>query len=779
MLVMAFLLSSVISILYSLNLSKRELIEQATQHAMSDSHYFASLAENELNIHPVELQRNIKRHASVLDEFAATAAAVIDPKGKVIYAMRSDWEGRPASSVIPGWNEARRNRVLNSVSIDIDRSASDTELDVLETFDFHSSGSSLDGQAQHGLIYMRFDLRGAIQKAWRVELLEHLPHLLTAFLAAIFLAWWLRQHLSRPVEQLSAFAESVGKGKLDSVLQGNFPRDLQAFAASLNDMAKNLRVDRDNLEQQRELTQRYLDTVNALVVVLDGRGNIQMLNQQGLQMLGYSKEELYGRNWFAIALPQPEGMDAVYPVFLRIMAGDLAGAAVFENEVVSKSGQRFLISWRNAYFRDGQGNITGTISSGEDVTGSHQAEMTMRRLSQVVEQSPEYIMITDIQGNIVYTNHAFLLNSGYTSEEVLGRNPRFLQSGKTPRATHLSFWRALTRGEVWQGEFINRRKDGSEYWVEVVASVVLDDHGKPMNYMAIEQNISLRKKAEKALETLVFTDSLTQLGNRERLLDRMRVSLPFSLRQHRIDALLMLNIDRFKILNEARGPESGDALLQAVAIRLSENVRDGDLVVRMSGDEFAVLLPDVALHTDEAAMRVLRISEQLLDHLHKPFEFGSEKHSVTFSIGIALFPLDAEDAPLNVIRRANTALHQSKSKGIGQISFFERSMTDRAKQHYQTERELRDAIANHELRVFLQPQVNRDGKIIAAEALVRWQHPKRGLLSPFSFISVAEESDLIVELGDWMLDQVCQLLGTESLQGTPIQNLGERESSAI
>lgn len=767
LLLLAFMLSSIASLLFSMNVAKQELIEQAKQHAMSDSHYFSSLAENELNIHPVELQRNLKRHAAVLDEFNALSAAVIDPQGKVLYAMRSDWEGQSASSVIPGWDERRRVRVATQVAVDIRLDEKNDVLDSLESFHFKLRDSSFD--TQHGLIYMSFDLRRALDRSKTIELREHIPHLTLALLASLFLAWWLRRHLTLPINKFSGFAQKVGAGNLDLTLQGDFPGDLQAFADHLNQMTRQLRNDREVLIQEQELTQRYLDTVNAVVVVLDSKGDVKMLNRKGLSLLGYTAEELYGCNWFATVLPQPNGMQDVYPVFLRIMAGDLKGAESFENDVLDKSGQRHLVRWSNAYFRDSLGNITGTISSGEDITTSHQEALTMRRLSQVVEQSPEYIIITDLQGNISYTNNAFLLNSGYSSEEVLGKNPRFLQSGKTPRATYQSFWQALTRGEVWQGEFINRRKDGSEYAVELVASVVCDAAGQAINYMAIEQNINLRKQTEQAMAVLAYTDGLTQLGNRERLLDRMRVTLPFALRQKRVDALLVLNIDRFKLINEARGQELGDLLLQAVAKRLGEHLREGDLAVRMAGDEFALLLPDVALRSDDAAMRVLRIAEELQQRLHSPFELGNEHLSITISMGIALLPLDADDKPLTVIRRANAALHQAKSRGAANIAFFESSMTERAKQNFLVEGELRRGIRDNELRVFLQPQANRDGRIVAAEALVRWQHPQRGLLSPFSFIPVAEETELIVELGDWMLKQVCQMLVDERLQGVPFR----------
>lgn len=572
-----------------------------------------------------------------------------------------------------------------------------------------------------------------------------------------------------PIESLSDYARAIGAGNPVELAGAGFAGELHQLGLSMNVMASQLYADRLSLMQERDRNQHYLDTVNAIVLVLDAKGHIQMINRKGCELLGYGETELAGVNWFERCLPQPEGMTNVYPVFRQIMAGDLPSAQYFENHIQAKDGAQYLIAWHNGYFRDEQGNIAGTISSGEDITVRQQQQAKLRKLSQAIEQNPESVIITDLKGNIEYVNAALLRNTGYARDDIIGQNPRMLKSGKTPRRTYESQWAALTRGEVWQGEFINKRRDGSEYTVAAIISVVNDDDGKPTHYLAVEQDVTERHQAEQTIHTLAYYDTLTGLANRTLLMDRVQMVLPFARRQKRQDALIVINLDRFKTLNDARGQETGDALLKQVAQRLTGIVREGDVLSRPGGDEFAMLLPELASRGEDATLRALHIAANIHSVLRQSFELNGEQAVLTASLGIALFPQGEADTPVDILRRANTALHQAKAKGGGCSTFFESSMDTLAKQRFQVERELRHGITAGELRLFLQPQVDAKGRMVGAEALVRWQHPERGLLTPFAFIQIAEESDLIVELGNWVLAEVCKLLTQEVFLGLPFR----------
>ncbi|MDP2832007.1 MAG: PAS domain S-box protein [Pseudomonadota bacterium] len=248
------------------------------------------------------------------------------------------------------------------------------------------------------------------------------------------------------------------------------------------------------LRHEVALNQRYLDTVQTVMVALDGDGGITMINRKGCELLGYAEDELLGKNWFTDCLPQPLGMATVYPMFRHIMAGELEAAEYFENTILCRDGHQCLIAWHNAYFTDSEGRIVGTLSSGEDISERKRVEEQLRKLAQAVEQSPESIVITDLAGRIEYVNEAFQENSGYSREEILGQNPHILHSGKTPPATYEALWAALTQGHPWKGEFINRRRDGSEYTEFAIITPLRQADGRISHYVAVKEDISEKKR---------------------------------------------------------------------------------------------------------------------------------------------------------------------------------------------------------------------------------------------------------------------------------------------
>lgn len=405
-------------------------------------------------------------------------------------------------------------------------------------------------------------------------------------------------------------------------------------------------------------------------------------------------------------------------------------------------------------------------------------EQMLTKLSLAIEQSPESVIITDLEGKIEYVNGCFTRNTGYTREEALGKNPRFLQSGKTPDESYAVLWASLKAGHGWAGEFINRRKDGTEYIESVSISPVRTADGVITHYLAVKQDITERKHTEEKIHHLAYYDSLTNLANRRLLNDRLGLSIAVAQRQEHIDALLLLNLDRFKNLNDAHGHESGDLLLIAVGGRLSSLLREGDSLARLAGDEFAILLQDLGHVREIASRRALTVADKIHASLQLPFHIDDDEIIVTASLGITLCPENLNDSPQDTLRRADTALHRAKDAGGNQTAFFEDDMAVAARQRYTIERELRRAIPQGELRLYLQPQVDAAGKPVGAEALVRWQHPERGLLPPIAFIGIAEESDLIVDLGAWMLSEACQLMARETMAGHPVHlsvNLSPRQ----
>ncbi len=393
-----------------------------------------------------------------------------------------------------------------------------------------------------------------------------------------------------------------------------------------------------------------------------------------------------------------------------------------------------------------------------DITDRKNSEDRRRLNSRIVETVGEAIMVTDTDANIVAVNPAFCRITGYSEAEVLGKHPRILNSDRHNEAFHRAMWQSLREDGSWAGEIWNRRKNGEIFPEWQTISCLKDEAGRITQYVAVFADLTEIRKAQEIAEQLSWRDTLTGLANRALFLRQLEKSLSNAHREQRSANVLLLNLDRFKDTNEARGLMVGDEVLKAIAQQFTQVLHEDDQLARLDADEFAVLLPHLATSREQAGREALAVAEKLLAVLRTDIEVDGEHFPLEASIGIALFPENVQETASDVLRQANTAMHQAKSVGGGGIVFFEAAMGQVVKERYRLERDLRQAIEGGELRVFLQPQVNAARQHVGAEALVRWQHPERGLLPPAVFVPVAEGSDLIVELDRWMLTEVCKLL---------------------
>ena len=407
-----------------------------------------------------------------------------------------------------------------------------------------------------------------------------------------------------------------------------------------------------------------------------------------------------------------------------------------------------LISARRLRYQDRDAMLT-TFTP---INGLKLMEQRLELWAKVFEASSESIMITDAKRQIVSVNRAFCRGTGYEEVEVVGQTPSLLRSDRHPDEFIDDIWRLASLRGSWQGEVWLQRKSGEEILLRTVVNAVRDGHGEITHFIAVAHDISEHKANEQRINHLAHHDALTDLPNRSLCIERLRMSMQQAQRQHCRVGVLFIDLDRFKNINDSLGHHIGDGLLRSVAQRLLAAVRLGDTVSRLGGDEFVVILNGVA--DNQEIMQI--VDHRLIPLIGEPHEVDGAELHVSCSVGIAVYPDDGSEIEA-LMRNADAAMYQAKSSGRNNAQFFTAQMALHANERMSIENDLRYAVERGELRLHYQPRVDcRSGRLLGTEALVRWQHPQRGLVAPARFIPIAEESGLIVPIGAWIIDEACR-----------------------
>ena len=503
------------------------------------------------------------------------------------------------------------------------------------------------------------------------------------------------------------------------------------------------------LKESHDAFHRVLETTLDGFWQLDKQGRLLDVNPAYCRQSGYAREELLGMHAFDLEAKESAKETAGH---IRRVLED--GSDQFESMHRRKDGGIWHVETSATYQAAADGQFFVFL---RDITDRQRSAEDLR-IAATAFESMEGMMVTDVGGVILKVNKAFTEITGYTAAEIVGRTPQMLQSGRHDADFYREMWETIGRAGGWQGEIWDRRKNGEVYpkWLSI--SAVKSDEGEVTHYIGTHLDITERKKAEAKIEELAFFDQLTGLPNRTLLQDRLKQATTSSSRTGSYGALLFIDLDNFKTLNDTLGHEMGDQLLKQVAQRLTLCVREGDTVARLGGDEFVVILANLSMNEREAAAGTETAGEKILAALNKVYSLGIVAHHSTVSIGATLFK-GASTSNDELMKQADLTMYKSKEAGRNTIRFFDPAMEIAVKARTALESDLRSAVVAQQFLLHYQAQV-ADGKVTGAEALVRWKHPDRGMVSPAEFIPLAEETGLILSLGHWVLETACtQLAG--------------------
>jgi diguanylate cyclase (GGDEF)-like protein/PAS domain S-box-containing protein len=599
-----------------------------------------------------------------------------------------------------------------------------------------------------------------------------------ALLFSLLLIRGMLKNIMQPIECLISSAANIAKTRQYSQRVERLADDelgdlTDQFNLMLNEVEKReqeLSAQNNRLEHEvASRTQRIKSAMEEMQLLLnsmaegaygiDSQGVCTFVNKSFLRILGFEREdEVVGRHIHQLihhshadSSPYPETecqMYAAYQYNQKVHNAD----EVFWH----KNGHAISVEyWAQPIVTDGI--VIGAIATFIDITERKKSE-TELKIAATAFEAQESMMVMDANHLILRVNQSFTKMTEYTANEVVGQHASMFRAGNTDESFYAAIWDRAKKEGFWQGEIQSRRKNGEVYPVHVSISAVKNQAGMIINYVSTLADITMSKAAEEEIKHLAYYDLLTGLPNRRLLLDRLTQALTFSARSGKEGALLFIDLDHFKTLNDTEGHAIGDLLLQQVAERLTAVVREGDTVARLGGDEFVVMLEDLSEVALEAAAQTEAIGEKILVAISQLYLLDKHEHHSTSSIGATLFN-NHQSGIDELLKQADIAMYQAKKAGRNTLRFFDPQMQETINSRANLESELRKALEREQFQLYYQIQVNHSGHALGAEVLIRWCHPERGIVSPFHFIPVAEETGLILPIGEWVLNSACAQLG--------------------
>ena len=526
----------------------------------------------------------------------------------------------------------------------------------------------------------------------------------------------------------------------------------------LDGSARLLVIIEDMTEQESLRTQTtisdqrvraIMDNVTDGIITIDESGIVESYNTAAARLFQYTANEVIGQN---VKMLMPEPYRSQHDHYLQRYhnSGErrCLGLGFREVEGRRKDGSCFPMDLSISEMELGNAHLY--IGMVRDITQRKDAEINMAKLSQAVEQSADTVMITDKNGIIEYVNSGFEETTGYTRHEAIGRTPNLVKSGEMGKAFYLQLWETIKQGEIFRDVFVNKRKDGGIYYEEKTITPMRNMHNEITHYISSGKDITDRMRTHERLQYLAHHDVLTGLPNRLLFTDRLGQAIKQASRTGNHVVLIYLDLDRFKNINDTLGHAAGDKLLQFISKRLLGVLRENDTTARLSGDEFTVLLSGI-----QDISAIPHIANKIMYEVSRPIVVSEHELFVTTSMGIAVYPDDSQE-PHNLLKHADTAMYHAKKHGRNGYQFYTPNMNVMAREQLVLENQLHRALERNEFEVHFQPQFDiQTGNLYGIEALLRWRHPDHGLLSPYNFIGLLEETGLIIPVGNWVLGTAC------------------------